>query len=96
MILKKIKERLIELDELRKVCGFFTSDTDEPEGCLFPNKKNVPGCCFLKDCPLAWDATLDDFKQYCPALYDKYQKECYGADDCGGGFIIQWRELKRG
>lgn len=72
---ESLLEELIHIDELIKVCGHFTWDTElnGGYGCnhTSPSKQEV-GKCYAFDCPIAYMADLEDFKKLHLELYQEY------------------------
>lgn len=88
-------ERIIHIDNLVDICGFFTSETsvnnhygckhkdqEETDFCHFTGKEH--GKCYSFSCPLARRADLEDMKNLDSELYEEWKDgECpifMGAD----------------
>ena len=87
---------MVHIDNLMQDCGLFNGNTDlnNGYGCKSKSKdKQEPGACFAFDCPLAWEADLEDMKKYDQHLYDEYKEETYDPIDVGAGWVVQFREV---
>lgn len=72
---KKIKPKLIHLDDLVRVCGLFNGESNKNNGygCISRSKrKDNPGECHYFDCPIAVTASLKELKDFDRDLYEQY------------------------
>ena len=93
---KKIEPNLIPIETLIKGCGLFNEDIDSNDGagCLSKSKnKQHPGRCSTFDCPLAYEANLEDMKEYDKDLYEEYKQEEFDPIEMGAGWMVQYREV---
>jgi hypothetical protein len=82
---RNIKPDLMHINELSSNCGLSKLDYR----CRSQSKyKQEPGRCFAWDCPLAWEADLNDLKVYDLFLYDEYAKGGYEVVD----WVVQYRK----
>ena len=96
---RNIEPVLQHFDKLAQECGLF-SDTElnNGYGCLSKSKdKSEPGCCFQSDCPLAYDASLEDLRKHDTHLYEEYKAD---PGDVGlesgtieSEWVMQYREV---
>lgn len=92
MTYKKVEKQLLHIDALASVCEMFVSGSKKNGGygCKSKSKdKQMPGCCYAFDCPLAYEADIEDLKDFDPILYDQYKNDEYGIHD----WVVQYREL---
>lgn len=90
MAYKRVKKYLETIDELTGYCGLFVpgSPNNGGYGCKSKSKrKQLRGCCYSFDCPLATEADLEDLKELNPILYDQY-KDDDGDIECGGWVVV--------
>jgi len=95
MAYRNIVPVLIDIDNLSGECGLFCTGDNIPNGgygCAskFKNKQE-PGCCNSWDCPLAYNATIDDLKKHDSILYEQYKDDPWAHEDCGD-WMVKYRE----
>lgn len=68
---------LLHIDELIKVCGHFTTDTElnSGYGCTHKENTEAQGCCFAFACPVAIRADLSIIKIRDANLYEQYKND---------------------
>ena len=93
---RNIKPKIIHINDLLNKCGLFDPETElnGGYGCLSKSKeKSEPGKCYAFDCPIAWEADLEDFKKYDQDLYEQYKDDQYDPSEQGANWVIQYREI---
>jgi hypothetical protein len=48
----------------------------------------IAGRCFSFSCPVAWQADLEDLKEYDQELYEQYKDEEYGPHEIGADLMV--------
>ncbi|MCK4328758.1 hypothetical protein KAX02_02840 [candidate division WOR-3 bacterium] len=91
---RNIKLELIPIETLMKECGLCDCEHNNYYGCTSKskNKQNL-GYCFTFDCPLAYEANLEDMKEYDKNLYEEYKQEEFDPIEMGAGWMVQYREV---
>jgi len=92
---RKIKPMMIHIDSLIEDCGLFRDTQEKPYQCLLRSKNiyRETGVCASKNCPLAWEADLEDMKKYDKDLYEEYKQEKCDPTEMGAGWMVQYREI---
>jgi len=96
---RKIEPVLVNIFNLCQYCGLFKSiELNGGYGCQSRSKdKCEVGLCYDFDCPLAYEAGLEDMKEHDVDLYNEYKEECdkkgMEPHDIGSDWVIQWREV---
>lgn len=91
--------KIIHIDEMVEICGFFTTETtvNNGYGCKHPNQEETDvdfrtdkkhGKCYCWSCPLANEADLQDMKKLDQELYDDWKDEEYDPTEMGGEYMI--------
>jgi len=92
-------KKIIHIDEMISVCGYFTSDTtvNNGYGCVHPDQESkgidfrtnkIHGKCYAFSCPLAHEADLQDMKELDNDLYEEWKKEEYDPTEMGGDYLV--------
>lgn len=55
-----------------------------------------PQSCAAYDCPLGWEANLEDMEKYDKGLYEEYKQERHDPSEMGADYIVQHRENVEG
>jgi len=94
---KALKEPIIiHVNDLAMECGLFTSETElnGGYGCLSKSKqKDEPGKCYAWDCPLGYEADLEDLKNHALDLYDQWKEDEYDPSEAGANLVLQTQEI---
>lgn len=94
-----MRNRIIGLEEMTAICGFFTTDTtvNNAYGCKHPEQEETDedfrtgkehGKCYSFCCPLAYEANLEDMKELDKELYDDWKDEEYDPSEMGGEYMV--------
>ena len=85
---RNVKRVLISIYELSEDCGlFFSGNENNGYGCKSKSKdKAYPGCCYAFDCPLAFEADIEDLKKYDAGMYEEYKNSSVK------DWVVQYRE----
>ncbi len=91
--------KIIHLDELVDICGYFTSNTsvNNGYGCKHKDQEEIDTCsyinkphgkCYSWSCPLANEADLQDMKNHNMDLYNDWKDEKYDPSEMGGQYML--------
>ena len=91
---RKIKPVMVHIDTIAEECGLFKDTQEKPYSCMSRSKTiREHGVCAAYNCPLAWEADLEDMKKYDKHLYEEYKQEEYDPCEMGAGWMVQYREV---
>jgi len=93
-------KKLIDLDELTKVCGYF-GDThyrngrlkNNGYGCKHRGKKDEPGKCYSFDCPVAVEVDYEEMLELDPELAKEYEDEQKEHGWIESEWMVVWKKM---